>query len=95
MFIVLLRFSANKDQAGAFMNAHKEWIDLGVREGVFLLVGGIKPGLGGAILAHGLSLAELQRRVAADPFVEHGVVSAEILEVAPSTADERLRFLLT
>jgi hypothetical protein len=29
-----------------------------------------------------------------DPFVAEGVVSAEILEIAPGRADERLKFLL-
>ena len=31
----------------------------------------------------------------ANPFVEHGVVKVEILEVGVSKADERLAFLLT
>jgi len=29
-----------------------------------------------------------------DPFVAENVVSAEILEITPSKADERLKFLL-
>ena len=40
------------------------------------------------------SRAELQERVDADPFVVEGVVSARILEITPSKADERLQFLL-
>ena len=28
MFIVLLRFSANKGQAGQFMEGHKAWLQL-------------------------------------------------------------------
>jgi hypothetical protein len=54
----------------------------------------LKPNLGGAILAHAATAADLQRRVENDPFVENGVVSAEILEIAPSKADPRLAFLL-
>lgn len=94
MFIVLLRFSTNNDRAGSLMEAHKAWIEQGVRDGVFALVGSLKPNLGGVILAHGVSLTDLQRRVEVDPFVEHGVVSPEILEVGPSKLDERLRFLM-
>ncbi|MBB3118243.1 hypothetical protein [Pseudoduganella violacea] len=41
-----------------------------------------------------LSLAELQARVADAPFVAFKVVEAEILEISPSRADERLAFLL-
>ena len=46
---------------------------------------------GGAILAHNTSLDDLKSRTNDDPFVAQGVVSAEILEIAPSTADERVR----
>lgn len=94
MFIVLLKFSANKAQASQFMEGHKQWIERGCSDGVFLLVGSLQSGAGGAILAQGTSLADLRRRVDQDPFVAQDVVSAEILEVSPSRADERLRFLL-
>ncbi len=95
MYFVLLRFSTNRDRAASLMQGHKAWIDQGIEEGVFVLVGSLKPNLGGALVAHGTPLADLQRRVDADPFVEHGVVTAEILEIAPSRADERLAFLMT
>ena len=36
----------------------------------------------------------LGERVDADPFVVHGVVSAEYMEVLPSRASEALAFLL-
>ena len=93
MFIVLLKFSGNKGQASQFMDGHKEWIKRGFDDGVFLLVGSLQPGLGGGIVAHNTSLSELQRRVNDDPFVAEHVVSAEILEIAPSRADERLKFI--
>ncbi len=94
MFIVLLRFSDNKDKAGQFMEGHKAWLERGFDDGVFLLSGSLQPNPGGGILAHDTSLADLQGRVNGDPFVAEGVVSAEILELAPAKADERLDFLL-
>jgi len=94
MFIVFLKFSGNKDQAGQFMEGHKAWIKRGFDDAVFLLVGGLQPGLGGGILAHNTSLPDLERRVNSDPFVAANVVSAEILAITPSQADERLTFLL-
>ena len=93
MFIVLLKFSSNKEQAGQLMEGHKQWIKRGFDEGVFLLVGNLQPNLGGGIVAHNTSLADLQSRVNADPFVAQDVVSAEILEITPASADERLRFI--
>ena len=94
MFIVLLKFSGNKSQAGQFMEGHKEWIKRGFDDGVFVLVGSLQPNLGGGILAHNTSLSDLQARVNDDPFVAQNVVSAEIIEITPSKADERLKFLL-
>lgn len=95
MFIVLLKFSRNKGQASQFMAGHNEWIKRGFDDGVFLLVGSLQPNLGGGIVAHNISLPDLQRRVNDDPFVAENVVSAEILEITPSKTDERFKFLLT
>ena len=94
MFIVLLKFSSNKGRASQFMEGHKEWINRGFDDCVFLLVGSLQPNLGGGIVAHNTSLSDLQRRVNDDPFVTENVVSAEILEITPSRAEERLKFLL-
>lgn len=94
MFVILLRFSGKKGQAGQFMAGHQEWIKRGFDDGVFLLAGSLKPNAGGGILAHNISLSDLQTRVNDDPFVAEDIVSAEIVEVAPAKADGRLAFLL-
>ena len=94
MFIVLLKFSDNKGQASQFMEGHNEWIRRGFDDGVFLLAGSLQPNVGGGIVAHSMTLSDLQSRVNNDPFVAENVVSAEILEITPSKADERLKFIL-
>lgn len=94
MFIVLLRFSRNKEQASRYMNGHMTWIKRGFDDGVFLVVGSIRPSSGGCLLAHNTSLSELRDRVNDDPFVAEDVASAEIIEIAPSRVDERLAYLL-
>ncbi len=93
MYVVLLRFSANKTQAPEHMAAHREWIKKGVDEGVFILVGSIRSGRGGAILATGLSPEALQARVNEDPFVAHDIVKAEIVDIAPNITSPELAFL--
>ena len=95
MYVVLLKFSDNKSKAGEFMDGHNEWIQKGFDDGVFLLVGSLQPGLGGSVIAHNSSLADLQDRVNSDPFVAENVVTAEILEIEAKRADERLGFLLS
>lgn len=94
MFMVLLKFSDNKENAGQFMQGHNDWIKSGFDDGVFLMVGSIQPKLGGSVLAHNTSLSDLQRRVKSDPFVSENVVSVEILEITPSRTDARLEFLV-
>lgn len=93
MFVVLLRFSANKTRAADFMQAHNDWIRQGFDDGVFLLAGSLQPGKGGTVIAHNTSPELLQARVDRDPFVIEDVVSAEILEIAPARTDEKLAFL--
>jgi len=94
MFVILLKFSDNKSQASQFMEGHNEWIKHGLDDGVFLLAGSLQPNLGGGIVAHNISLTDLQNRVNDDPFVAEKIVSAEILEITPSKTDKRLNFLL-
>ena len=94
MFIVLLEFSAAKDRASEFMEGHKEWLERGFADGVFLLAGSLEPGRGGGILANHTSLTDLQCRVKDDPFLAENIVTAEILEISPSRAIEPLTFLL-
>lgn len=95
MFVVLLKFSENKSKAGDYMDGHNAWIKQGFEDGIFLLVGSLQPNLGGTVIANNTSLAELQERVNSDPFVAENIVSAEILEIDPKQADERLNFLVS
>jgi uncharacterized protein YciI len=94
VFIVFLKFSANKHHAAGFMAGHNEWIKRGIADGVFLLVGSLQPGLGGAIVAHHTTREELELRLQDDPFVVHEVVTVELFEVSPAKSDPRLAFLV-
>lgn len=94
MFVILLKFSENKSKAGDFMDGHNQWIQQGFQDSVFLLVGSLQPNLGGSIIAHNISLSELQERVKDDPFVKENIVTSEILEIDPKKADDRLKFLV-
>lgn len=94
MFIILLKFSDNKSKASEFMDGHNQWIKQGLEDGKFLLVGSLQPNLGGSVIAYNSSLSELQERVNQDPFVAENIVCAEILEIDPKKADERLSFLV-
>ena len=92
MFIITLRF-ADKTKAPQFMDGHNAWLKRGFDDGVFLLSGSLQPNAGGALLAHNISRAEMEARIEDDPFIAEGVVTAEILEIAPGRTDARLGFL--
>lgn len=66
MFIITLRF-ANKERAPALMDRHNAWVKQGFDDGVFLLVGSIRPDGGGVIMAHNAPRAAIEARVQSDP----------------------------
>ena len=94
MFIVFLKFSDNKSNAGQYMGGHNDWIKKGIEDNIFLVVGSLQPNLGGGIVAHNIALEDLQVRVNEDPFVQENVVDPEIHEISPSITDDRLSFLM-
>lgn len=94
MFIILLKFSDNRDNAGKFMEDHKAWLKRGFDDGFFLLAGSLQEKSGGGIIAHQISLSNLQDFIDTDPFVVERVVSAEVIELTPTKAATQLEFLL-
>jgi uncharacterized protein YciI len=94
VFIVLLNISSSKEQAAIHMAEHKAWLQNGFDEGVFLASGNLSGQPGGGILIHGLSEDQLQQRLNQDPFVIHGIVTVQIIEITPSKTDPRMAFLL-
>ncbi len=95
MFVVLLRFAHNKDKAADFMDGHNLWLKRGFEDNVFLMAGSLQPGLGGSVIAHGVSKEALNNRINEDPFMIENIVTAEILEIEPRKTDDRLSFLLS
>jgi uncharacterized protein YciI len=93
MFLVTLRFGANKASAPKFMDAHNAWLKRGFDDGVFLLAGSLKPAGGGGIFAAGIARTDLESRIAEDPFVAEKVVVPEFVEIEPGRVDPRLAFL--
>ncbi|MCV2886894.1 YciI family protein [Ruegeria aquimaris] len=94
MFMIFMKFSTNKSRAPEFIAGHVDWLKQGFDNGVFDIAGSLQPQLGGGILARAASRAEVEARVAADPFVIEDVVSAEILELTPSRTSADFAFLL-
>lgn len=94
LYIVILRYLVPLEQIDLALEPHRAWVDQGFKDGVFLLSGPQIPRTGGAILAQGLSRAELDQRLAQDPFASGGLARHEVIEMMPRGADPRLAFLL-
>ena len=92
MYIVLLKFAENKAAASEYMDAHDAWIAQGFADGVFQCVGSLASG-GGALIAYDEEPSAFDERIRSDPFVEHGVVNAEIHQIAPKRTVSALEFL--
>jgi uncharacterized protein YciI len=92
MFIVLLRLS-DASEVVTHLPGHREWLDQGFDDGVFVLTGGISDAGGGVVLATNLTLDDLTDRLAVDPFVVHGVVTPDIVAVDVTIHDPRLAFI--
>lgn len=94
MFIIFLKFSHNRENASEYMPSHKAWLKRGFDNGYFLLVGSLVDQQGGCILAHNIESSALHELVKQDPFVEEGVVVAEIHQLSPTMTNTALQFLV-
>ncbi|OWV93067.1 YciI family protein [Rhizobium sp. R693] len=93
MLVTFLKFADNRAAAAEFMAAHNDWIARGFADGVFLCVGSLQTAAGGAIFANGESRADHDARIAADPFVAQGIVTAETFEIDPKRTIAALDFV--
>lgn len=93
MFVVSMTMTGQMDKAKAHMAGHNAWVKQGVDDGVFVLVGNLKPGPGGCLFAVNVDREALDARIATDPFVSEGIVAVEVTETVIHTADKNLQFL--
>jgi len=94
MFVVSLKLTGSREQAAPWMAAHKDWLQAGFDDGVFLAAGNLYGQPGGGILVHGLEEAAVRERLAQDPFVANGLVEVTLSGFTPAKTDSRLQFLL-
>ncbi|WP_394939662.1 YciI family protein [Psychromicrobium sp. YIM B11713] len=88
MFIVSLSYLVELEQVDRFIPAHLEWLEQNYTDGVFLASGRKVPRTGGVILASGLNRAELDARLAEDPFSVQGIAEYAVIEFEPNKVRE-------
>jgi uncharacterized protein YciI len=94
VFVVTLTYVADLAEIDAAMPRHMAYLRRQYEEGIFLVSGRQVPRVGGVIIATGLERADLEERVAQDPFVAEGLAEASIVEFNASQTAPQLKGLL-
>jgi uncharacterized protein YciI len=94
MYAIILRYKRPLSEVDKHIAAHREWLRKNYADGTFLVSGRQRSGAGGFILAAAIERGQLDATLAADPFGQNDLADYEIIDVAPSMADERLSFLI-
>ena len=89
MFIIELTYKAPLTKIDAHMKAHVAFLKKYYAAGNFLISGRQIPRTGGIIVALGDSKQEIERIMADDPFCQHGLADARVIEFrASQSADD-------
>src|SRR5260370_26061497 len=94
MYAIVLRYKRPLMEIDKHVDAHRAWLGKNYADGTFLVSGRQRSGAGGFILAAAVERGQLDATLANDPFGQNDLADYEIIEVAPSMADERLSFLI-
>lgn len=94
MYAIILRYKRPLTEVDKHIAAHRDWLRKNCAAGNFLVSGRHRSGVGGFILAAAVERPQLDAILAGDPFGQNDVTDYEVIEVAPSMADERLSFLI-
>jgi uncharacterized protein YciI len=84
LFIVTLTYRRSAAEIAAQHDAHRDWLLAHTREGQIIVAGPLEPRTGGLIVAHCADRAEVDRMMAQDPFVTHGLVEVEVRGMTPA-----------
>ena len=93
MYIVSLHYTAALEAIDALIPEHVRWLEAAYADGLFLASGRKVPRSGGIIFARAMPRAELEQRLAQDPFSRHGVADYSITEFVPSMTSPALACL--
>lgn len=81
MFVVSLVYKVPLAEIDRLRDGHIEWLRGCYADGIFVMSGPKRPRTGGIILAK-CSRAELDARLAQDPFAAEGAADYEVIEFA-------------
>lgn len=80
---VTLTYRCPEEKLAAWLDAHKQWLVKGIKQGEILFAGPLDSHAGGFILFHG-DKDQVNRSLKEDPFVEHQLVDVDMVSVEPA-----------
>ncbi|MFC6590817.1 YciI family protein [Deinococcus lacus] len=83
LHVILVHYTAPLEAVEAVTPAHREWLDIHYRSGLFIVSGPREPRTGGLILAQGESPEQLLEVMQDDPFYKAGVAEYEVIAFRP------------
>ncbi len=81
---VTLTYLTQPDAISAHLDAHKQWLVRGFREGKILFAGPLSNGAGGYILFQEKNVGEIHNFLQDDPFIVHNIADAEVMSIEPA-----------
>ncbi len=95
MHVVTLTYVAPLADIDSALTDHIAWLDENYADGTFLASGRRDPRVGGVILVGDISRADLDQRLARDPFGQRGLAEYAVTTFYPSRAATGLESLIT
>ncbi|WP_298673278.1 YciI family protein [uncultured Sphingomonas sp.] len=83
--VVLLDYVGSLDKVDAHVEAHRAFLERGLKEGVFLVAGRREPRTGSVILCRGIA-EDIEALAQTDPLVTAGLATAEVVEFKAALA---------
>ncbi|MEW2360258.1 YciI family protein [Spirillospora sp. NPDC029432] len=94
MHLLLVEYTGTEQAAEPYFRDHAAYLERHHRAGTFLVSGQTVPtDVGGAIIAHGVDRAEIERITSEDPFVQAGVAAYRIVTITPGRRHPALKAL--
>lgn len=81
---VTLTYLCPEEDIAAHLEAHKQWLVRGVKEGKILFAGPLDNHAGGYILFYGEDKNAVDRFMKEDPFIEYKIVKASLVSIEPA-----------
>ncbi len=93
MYIINLQYTQPLEEVDALIDEHIEFLKRQYKKGIFIASGRKIPRTGGIILVRNISLEELDKIIAQDPFNINGVAEYSMTQFTPTMMAEGLEGL--